>query len=294
MEIIQQALHNKKTKIYHIFNDILSILILLSVITIVLESVAEFESTYRSWFVGAEIAFVTIFSLEYLIRIYYAEDRLKYILSPLGIVDLLAILPSYLFFAAPFMLNFSSLRALRALRTLRLFRLFRIFKIIAYTQRNRKDTSSVLRYIPWYHIEIYLFALSSVVLISGTMMYLAEYHVPHTPFTSIPQGLWWAMVTITTVGYGDMVPATILGKFIAVLTMISGLTLFALLITVMGKIVHSKLFGTAPMKGFAYPAHFEELEAAPENEENSRTPKQNPADITREEKFRILRDQESK
>ena len=290
MEIIRQAFHDKKTKIYHIFNDILGVLIFLSVIIIVLESVAPLETAYRPWFVMAEMAFVTIFSLEYLLRIYYAEDKLKYIFSPLGLVDFLAILPSYLFFTAPLLFDFSSLRAIRAFRMLRLFRLFRIFKIISYAQKNRKDTTSVLRHIPWYHIEIYLFALFSVVVISGTLMYLAEYHMPQTPFTNIPQGLWWAVVTITTVGYGDMVPATVLGKLIAVLTMISGLTLFALLITVMGKIVHSKLFGTAP-KGFAYPINFEEWDAP---QENLQAQKQSPANITRENKFHILQEQEDK
>ncbi|MBI5045997.1 MAG: ion transporter [Candidatus Niyogibacteria bacterium] len=292
MEIIRQAFHDEKTKIYHIFNDILGVLIFISVITIILESVAQMEITYRAWFVGAEMAFVVIFSLEYLLRIYYAEDKLKYICSPLGLIDLLAILPSYLFFAAPLVLNFSSLRALRALRALRLFRLFRIFKIITYAQRNRKNTASILNDIPWYHIEIYLFALFSVVVISGTLMYLAEYHTPNTLFTNIPQGLWWAMVTITTVGYGDMVPVTILGKIIAVLTMICGLTLFALLITVMGRIVHSKLFGTASRRGFAYPINFEGLDYAQNDREDPGAKKQNSS--AKEEKFHILREQETK
>ena len=93
------------------------------------------------------------------------------------------------------------------------------------------------------NLEIYFFTLFSLVVIAGTLIYLAEGRVLGTDFVNIPAGMWWAIVTLTTVGYGDMVPATVLGKIIAGFTMVAGLSMFALLVSVMGKVMQNVLFG---------------------------------------------------
>ncbi|HWO07614.1 MAG TPA: potassium channel family protein [Candidatus Paceibacterota bacterium] len=95
-----------------------------------------------------------------------------------------------------------------------------------------------------FNIEIYLFALLCIVVISGSLLYVVESQVPGSSFASIPAGMWWAVVTITTVGYGDLVPFTVVGRIIAALTMLPGLIMFALLVAVMGRTMQTVLFGS--------------------------------------------------
>jgi len=243
MNFIRTAFQEENSRVYHIFNDTIAVIILLSVLFIILESVDSIYAEYKAFFATAEIFVVAIFTIEYFLRIYFSEKKWRYILSPMGIIDLVSFLPFYLIGFLPFLFDFNQLRVLRVLRVLRLLRLFRILKILA-SKRRHSETRKVLSALPWYNIEIYLFTLFSVVIISGTLIHLAEQDVPGTAFTSIPQGLWWAVVTATTVGYGDMVPVTTFGRIVAAFTMISGLSLFALLITVMGKTIQTALFGT--------------------------------------------------
>lgn len=242
--IIKKAFLDEKSRAYYVFNDILAVIILFSVFVIVAESVSEWEANFHSFFVLSEIVFVTLFTIEYILRIIYTENKLRYIFSIFGIIDLLAILPSFIIFFAPLAINLKSLRVLRVLRVLRLLRVFRVLKLIAYSKRRHPKAISTLERLPWYNIEIYFFALFSVIIIAGSLMYIAESNISGTLFTSIPQGLWWAVVTVTTVGYGDMIPATAFGKIIAAFTMIAGLTLFTLLITVMGRTMQNLIFGS--------------------------------------------------
>jgi len=243
MNILRRAFQDESSRIYHILNDAIAVIILFSVLFIILESVDSIYAQYKTFFATAEIFVVAIFTIEYFLRIYFSEKKWRYILSPMGIIDLVSFLPFYLIGFLPFLFDFHQLRVLRVLRVLRLLRLFRILKILA-SKRRHFETRKIFSALPWYNIEIYLFTLFSVVIISGTLIHLAEQDVPGTAFTSIPQGLWWAIVTATTVGYGDMVPVTTLGRIVAAFTMISGLSLFALLITVMGKTLQTALFGT--------------------------------------------------
>lgn len=243
VDVLQKAFQDESSRAYRIFNDILAIVILFSVLFIILESVDSIYASHRTFFDIAEIAVVAIFTVEYVLRIYFEPHKMRYIISPLGIIDLVSFLPFYLAGLAPVFFDFYQLRVLRVLRVLRLLRLFRVLQILALKRRNH-ETRKILYNLPWYNIEIYLFTLFSVIIISGTLIHLAERDVPGTAFTNIPQGLWWAVVTATTVGYGDMIPVTVFGRLVAAFTMIIGLSLFALLITVMGKTIQTVLFGT--------------------------------------------------
>lgn len=242
-KLLQRAFDDHRDPLYHKVNDVLSVIILISVGFIIAESVEPFGIEHRNFFHIAEWVVVTIFSVEYLIYIYLARSKTKYIFSMLGIVDLLAIFPTYLGLFLPIFSGASSLRALRVLRVIRLMRLFRILKLLRYSHDLRGGKSKVLDGVRFANIEIYFFALFSLVVIAGTLIYLAEGRVLGTDFVNIPAGMWWAIVTLTTVGYGDMVPATVLGKIIAGFTMVAGLSMFALLVSVMGKVMQNVLFG---------------------------------------------------
>jgi len=242
-KLLHRAFQDQRNPLYHKVNDVLSVIILISVGFIIAESVEPFGIKHRDFFHIAEWVVVAIFSAEYLIYIYLAKSKTKYIFSLLGIIDLLAILPTYLGVFLPAFGGVSSLRALRVLRVIRLLRLFRILKLLRYSHDLRGGKKSVLDGVRFANIEIYFFALFSLVVVTGTLMYLAEGRVPGTEFVNIPAGMWWAIVTLTTVGYGDMVPATVLGKIIAGFTMVAGLSMFALLISVMGKVLQNVLFG---------------------------------------------------
>jgi len=241
---LKLAFENKESRAYHIVNDILAIIIVIAVLIVIVESVVEIQETYTAFFIISEAVVLTIFTLEYLIYIYLAPNKRKYIFSTLGIIDLLAILPTYLGFVLVLAPGFKSLRVLRIVRVLRLLRIFRLLKLVSYARRQHNGEKIHIKDFPWYNIEIYFLALFSVVVIAGTFMHFVEKGIDGTPFINIPQGLWWAIVTLTTVGYGDMVPQTLFGRIIAALTMISGLMLFAVLVSVVGKVMQKILFGT--------------------------------------------------
>ena len=245
MNLIKEAVRNEQSKSAYIVNDTIAVIILVSISAIILESVQVLKETYGPIFAIAGIVFTSIFAVEYAIRLFFAHNRIKYAFSPLGIIDFLAFFPGLLALVLPAFIFLQPLRVLRVVRILRLLRLFRILKLIAYDNRKKKGGGmGIIDNIRAVDIEIYLLTLLSVVIISGTLMYLAESSIPGTPFINIPESMWWAIVTVTTVGSGDLVPVTVLGKIIAALTMISGLTLFALLITVIGKSAQIVLFGS--------------------------------------------------
>jgi len=153
-------------------------------------------------------------------------------------------LPSLLAFALPWAFPYHALGVLRILRILRILRAFRLVRFVVSTKRRRQIVHNMAQGIAIFNIEIYLFALLSIVTISGALLYVFESAIPGSPFTSIPAGMWWSIVTITTVGYGDLVPVTIYGRIIAALTMLSGLVMFALLVAVMGRTIQTMLFGS--------------------------------------------------
>jgi len=199
------------------FDVILLWMIILSLTAVVLESVSSLRSAYGDYFITTEWVFTLAFSLEYLLRIYSSPKPLKYITSFFGVIDLMAILPTYLG------LFFDQYTFLLSIRALRLLRLFRVFKLARYV----KEAAILARAMQQSKHKIIVFfgAVLTLVLILGSLLYLIEGE--ENGFTSIPQSVYWAIVTITTVGYGDIAPATVVGKIIASIAMLTGYSIIA-------------------------------------------------------------------
>lgn len=234
---------------YRIFHDTMAIIILLSVFAIILESVVSIEVKYSSVFFISEIIFSTLFFVDYIIRVLFSEKASKYITSTFGIIDLLSFLPSLLIFISPLFLPLLPLRVLRILRIIRLLRLFRILEIIKYTKgKKRVKQSKIIEGLASSEIQIYFFTLFAITTVTGTFMHFLEKDVVNSQFTNIPESMWWAIGTLTTVGYGDAVPFTVVGKLLATFTMVSGVVMLAILIMVIGNIAQVVLFGSTLKK----------------------------------------------
>ncbi len=199
------------------FDVLLITTIVISIIAVILDSVPEINASMHNTFMTIEWVITIFFTIEYLLRILIVRKPLKYIFSFYGIIDLLATLPTYLG------LIFSGGASLLVIRALRLLRIFRVLKLSRYTVAgtiiNKSLSASKAK------IGVFFVAVTTVVIIIGTMMYLIE--GSENGFTSIPRGIYWTIVTITTVGYGDIAPATGLGQFIASLTMLTGYAIIA-------------------------------------------------------------------
>jgi len=199
------------------FDVVLLWMIILSVTIVILESVGALRNTHHQFFISAEWFFTILFTLEYLFRIYSSPRPLSYITSFFGIIDLLAILPTYLG------LFFDQVTFLLTIRALRLLRMFRIFKLGRYL----KEAAVLLKALQssMYKIIVFFGAVLTLVLILGSLLYMIEGE--EHGFTSIPQSIYWAIVTITTVGYGDIAPETVPGKLLASLAMLTGYSIIA-------------------------------------------------------------------
>ena len=200
------------TRSGRLFDQLLILTILLSLMVIMLDSVEEIATEYASVFSALEWFFTGLFSLEYLMRLYAAKRRWRYATSFYGVVDLLAILPTYLALVSP------ELNALMTVRTLRLLRVFRVFKLTEYLTEVTM-LASALR-ASRRKIMVFLSVVLMVVMVMGTIMYVIE--GPENGFTSIPVSIYWAITTMTTVGFGDIAPKTDLGRFISSIMMLMG------------------------------------------------------------------------
>lgn len=194
------------------FDTGLILLVLLSVLVVMLESVASIQARHGRLLDVLEYFFTAVFTIEYLLRLACVRYPMRYALSFYGVVDLLAVLPTYLAFFFP------ELYALVDVRVLRLLRVFRIFKLGAYLAEfamlGQALRASVRK------IMVFLSVVLMVVTIMGTVMYLVE--GPANGYTSIPTSIYWAITTMTTVGFGDITPKTDLGRAIASLMMLLG------------------------------------------------------------------------
>lgn len=192
-------------------------LILLSIIAVMLESVSEFNQQYGKLIKYAEWVITIMFTLEYLIRIRIVDKSWSYIFSFYGIIDFLSIIPTYIG------IFITGTQSLLVIRVLRLLRIFRILKITRYLDEGKilliALKSSRIK------IGVFLFTVLTLVIIIGTLMYLIEGE--KHGFTSIPKSIYWAIVTLTTVGYGDITPQTPLGQFLSGLVMIMGYGIIA-------------------------------------------------------------------
>ncbi len=199
------------------FDVTLLFLILFSILIVMLDSIAGLNEKYGRIFYIIEWTLTGIFSLEYILRLISVRSPARYAFSWLGLIDLLAILPMYLSFIFP---GAQSLLVLRSLRILRVFRIFRLTHYISEMRFLGFAIKSSLK-----KISIFMLVVLMLVIIMGSMMYLVE---PGTPgFESIPSSIYWAIVTITTVGYGDVAPITPIGKFIASSIMMLGYGIIA-------------------------------------------------------------------
>ena len=199
------------------FDLILLILILLSVILVMLESISSIHSQYEVELNSMEWVITGLFSIEYIIRLIAIKKPLSYVFSFYGIIDLLSTLPKYI---SLFFVGSESLIALRALRLLRVFRILKVTRFIGESNFLIKAL-----YASRAKISVFLFAVFILCIIFGTLMYLIEGE--SSGFTSIPRSIYWAIVTMTTVGYGDIAPQTPLGQLLASFIMIMGYGIIA-------------------------------------------------------------------
>ncbi|MBC5991585.1 ion transporter [Pontibacter cellulosilyticus] len=199
------------------FDVVLLILILSSVIVVTLESVVELRREYLQLFLTLEWVFTIIFTVEYFLRIYSSPKPLNYIFSFFGIVDLLSIIPTYL---SLFVLGTQYFLVIRVLRLLRIARIFKLTRFI-----NEGEVLSKALRASMAKIMVFLGVVLMIVLIVGSLMYVIE--GAQSGFTSIPKSIYWAIVTLTTVGYGDIAPSTTLGQILASFIMIMGYGIIA-------------------------------------------------------------------
>jgi voltage-gated potassium channel len=199
------------------FDILLIISILLSVGAVMLSSVIDLHARYGLYFNRIEWCFTLLFTIEYTLRILCTGRPLRYVFSFYGIVDLLSIIPTYL------SVLLTGTHYFLVIRVLRILRIFRVLKLAPYVTQGNQLGRALLA--SRQKITIFLFVVSTIIVIFGSAMYLIE--GPENGFTSIPRSVYWAIVTLTTVGYGDIAPKTELGQALAALVMIIGYAIIA-------------------------------------------------------------------
>jgi voltage-gated potassium channel len=263
---------------YRRFQNFIALFIFISCIGIALETLTDFTDAYGAYLSIFEKITLVVFIIEYIGNLYFAPNRLKFIFSFWGLVDLMSILPSLLL-----MLNSSALRGTKILRVMRVLRVLRVLKLARQALEMLAEQVGKKRNPLIVNLNIYLITLFAVVMISSSVMYYVEgvqyapstiaagqaaldalaaetgatpeIYVPTDPITgspipddkhffeSIPTSMWWCFVTLTTTGYGDLYPVTLLGRINAVVTMFAGLILFSILMNLVGRTVMILLFG---------------------------------------------------
>lgn len=223
-----QQMQNWKTKIHDIiyeadtplgklFDVLLLVFILLSILLVMLESVESIDRDYHEILYIGEWVVTILFTVEYILRIISVKKPLKYMFSTFGIIDFLSTIPMYLSF---FFVGSQALLTLRALRLLRVFRILKLARYLGASQ-HLKDSLIASR----IKIMVFLFAMLITSVIFGTIMYLVEGEA--NGFDNIPKSVYWCVVTLTTVGFGDIAPQTALGQFITTFIMILGYGIIA-------------------------------------------------------------------
>ncbi|AOR29193.1 potassium voltage-gated channel subfamily KQT [Formosa sp. Hel1_33_131] len=218
-EKVHEIIYEADTPAGKLFDVLLLIVILISILLVMLESVESIEAEYSAILNTSEWVITILFSLEYIVRIIIVKKPRAYIFSFYGIIDLLSTIPKYL---SLFFVGTHSLIALRALRLMRVFRILKLTRFIG-------ETANFGKALKRSRVKIAVFLSFVIVLcvILGTVMYLVESE-QDSGFSSIPRSVYWAVVTLTTVGYGDIAPITALGQFIASLIMILGYGIIAI------------------------------------------------------------------
>ena len=199
------------------FDTTLLLIILASLVIVILDSIDEVHSNYADVLAYIEWGFTLIFAIEYGLRLYCSPKPLRYAFSFYGLVDLLAIVPGIL------ALYYSDAQYLLIIRIIRMLRIFRVLKLSPYLKQAHYLLDALRG--SKQKILVFLLSVCTLVTVFGTLMYVVE--GPEHGFTSIPKGIYWAIVTLTTVGYGDIVPKTVIGQMISSMVMITGYSIIA-------------------------------------------------------------------
>lgn len=214
---LHEIIYESNTPAGKAFDVALLIAIFTSIIVVMLDSVKSLHQSYGALFNGLEWFYTALFTVEYALRLVSIRKPWRYVFSLLGIIDLIALIPSYLGF---FFVGAESLLVFRALRLLRVFRIFKLGEFLTEINYLTTALRGSLR-----KISIFLLTVLTLVVILGSVMYLVEQK--ENGFSNIPESIYWAIVTITTVGYGDIAPITPMGKFVASIVMMIGYGIIA-------------------------------------------------------------------
>lgn len=215
---LHEIIYEADTKAGKVFDIVLLWLIIASIALVMLESVRDYDQKYHNFFNISEWIITILFTIEYILRVVSVNKPKKYIFSFYGIIDLLSTAPKYV------SLIIGGGHYLAAIRALRLLRVFRILKLARYV--GATDSLSKALKASRYRILVFISAVLVICIIIGTLMYLIE--GDQSGFTSIPRGVYWAIVTLTTVGYGDIAPVSAFGQFLASMVMILGYGIIAI------------------------------------------------------------------
>ncbi len=201
-----------------LFDVVLIYAILVSVAAVVLDSVMSLHLKFGQWFFYLEWVFTLLFTIEYFVRIYIAKRPFRYIFSFFGVIDLVSVIPSYL------ALVVTGAKYLLIIRVIRVLRVFRVFKLIRYLEEANVLIHSL--YLARRKMLVFFFTVMVLSFVFGSLMFVVE--GPAHGFTSIPKSIYWTIVTITTVGYGDITPQTVFGQMISTLAMLVGYSIIAI------------------------------------------------------------------
>jgi voltage-gated potassium channel len=243
---IHEVIFEADTPMGKLFDVILLIAILLSVGVVMLESVPGISLEYGRQLRVAEYVFTVLFTIEYVLRLISVKQKRKYVLSFYGIVDLLSILPTFAELLLP------GVGSIRVIRIFRLLRVLRVLKLVGFLKE-----AGVLRMALWASrrkILVFMGTVMVLVTIMGTLVYLVEDSA--AGFTSIPRSIYWAIVTVTTVGYGDIAPITVLGQTLASIIMLIGYAIIAVPTGIIGaEIMKASITNTQVCSNCNYDTH---------------------------------------
>ena len=218
---IRDIVQGSDTKAGCVFDSVIFILIISSIIALTFETLPDWSPAAKRVFHIIEVITVVLFTIEYVLRIATSPEKRRYIFSFHGIIDLVVILPFYLSLGLGFFAGFD----LRAARALRLFRIFRILKIARYNRAMARFGEAISE--AKEEVMIFFFAAIMLLYLSGVGIYYFEHEIQPENFGSIIHSLWWALATLTTVGYGDVYPVTIGGKLFTFVILMCGLGVVA-------------------------------------------------------------------
>jgi voltage-gated potassium channel len=212
-----QVIFESDTPLAKGFDIVLIVMILASVLVVMLDSVNHLGAAYGEWFYWLEWGFTVAFTIELLVRLIILDKPLRYLRSFYGMIDVVAILPTWLMLLIP------GAQTLVIVRLLRVLRIFRILRLMQFVGEGRLLVDALVR--SWHQIFLFLFTVFLLVTLFAALVYMIE--PDEAGFSSIPIAVYWAIVTLTTVGYGDIVPMTPLGQAISTLVMLIGYSIIA-------------------------------------------------------------------